>query len=368
MKVLYLLNFAGKAGTERYVETLVKYLSADGRVEPYFAYNEGGLLVERLEAMGVPTRQITLSSRFDFRAARELAGLCGEWGIELIHCHYLRENYIAMLAKRYNRKIRVVYTNHFVLANDAVTRLSNRWLDKQQDQMIAVCNKGKEQLMANGWSGGHIQVIFNAVDSDAWAGDRSESTLRAELGIPDDRFVMLCASRFADDKGHAYLIRSLKRLAERSDRPFTMVLAGDGPLLEPTKALAQELGLTGDQVKFIGFRKDIKNLYKASDLYINSSQHEALSFLIVEAMAAGLPAVITDMGGNSDIIKTPADGGLLVTYDDPDSMAEAMKRFLEDPAFRENCKVNALANVEARFEIHKMAAATFQVYEKAVNG
>ena len=73
MKVLYLLNFAGKAGTERYVETLVKYLSEDGRVEPYFVYNEGGLLVERLEAMGVPTKQLTMRSRFDFKAAKELA-------------------------------------------------------------------------------------------------------------------------------------------------------------------------------------------------------------------------------------------------------------------------------------------------------
>lgn len=368
MKVLYLLNFAGKAGTERYVETLVKYLSADGRVEPFFAYNESGLLVERLEALGVPTRQITLSSRFDFRAAKVLARLCAEWDIDLIHCHYLRENYIAILAKRYNRKIRVVYTNHFVLANDAVTRLSNRWLDKRQDQMIAVCNKGKEQLIANGWNGGHIQVIFNAVDPEAWAGARSESKLRAELGIPEDRFVMLCASRFAEDKGHAYLLRSLKRLTELSDRPFTMILAGDGPLLEQSRALAEELGLTGDQVKFIGFRKDMKNLYKAADLYINSSQHEALSFLIVEAMAAGLPAVITDMGGNSDIIKTPADGGLLVTYEDPDSMAGAMKRFLEDLKFWEACKANALVNIEARFEIHKMAAATFQVYQKAIRG
>jgi len=51
LKVLYLLNFAGKAGTERYVETLVKYLSTDGLVQPFFAYNEGGLLVERLEAL-----------------------------------------------------------------------------------------------------------------------------------------------------------------------------------------------------------------------------------------------------------------------------------------------------------------------------
>lgn len=368
MNVLYLLNFAGKAGTERYVETLVKYLAADGRVNPFFAYNEGGLLVERMEAMGVPVRQLTMESRFDRKAAKALAALCDEWNIDLIHCHYLRENYIAMLAKSYNKKIRVIYTNHFVLANNWVTRVSNRWLDKRQDQMIAVCNIGKEQLVKNGWSREHIRVIFNAVDMEAWAGDRSESTLRAELGIPEDRFVMLCASRFAHDKGHSYLIRSLKRLTEISEVPFTMVLAGDGELMEPTKELVRELGLTEEQVKFIGFRKDIKNLYKGSDLYINSSQHEALSFLIVEAMAAGLPAVITDMGGNSDIIQGVQDGGLLVTYDDPESMAGAMKRFLEDRSLLNECKANALANIEARFEVHKMCAATYEAYQAALKG
>ena len=70
MKVLYLLNHAGKAGTERYVETLVRYLSADGRVEPYFAYNEPGLLVERLQAMSVPCRQIEMRSPMTFRPPR----------------------------------------------------------------------------------------------------------------------------------------------------------------------------------------------------------------------------------------------------------------------------------------------------------
>ena len=90
--------------------------------------------------------------RFDKKAARELAKLCAEWDIDLVHCHYLREHYTALLAKKYNKKIRVVYTNHFVLANDFVTRFSNRIMDRRQDQMIAVCNKGKEQLIANGWS------------------------------------------------------------------------------------------------------------------------------------------------------------------------------------------------------------------------
>ena len=363
MRVLYLLNHAGKAGTERYVETLVKYLSGD-KITPFFAYNEGGLLVERLEAMGVPTRQLTMSSRFDLQAAKALAELCEEWDIDLIHCHYLREHYTALLAKSYNKKLRVVYTNHFVIPNNFITRLSNRLLDKRQDQMIAVCNKGREQLIRNGWSGERIQVVFNGVDLDAWAGEGS--TLRADLGIPEDRFVMLCASRFAHDKGHAYLIRSLKELTTLTDKPFTMVLAGDGELLEPSKALCRELGLTEEQVKFIGFQKDMKNLFKGADLYVNPSQHEALSFLIIEAMAAGLPAAITDMGGNSDILTGPDQGGELLVYDDPSQTAAVLARFLEDPDYLARCRENALKNIQARFDIHKLALDTYEIYEKAV--
>ncbi len=364
MKVLYLLNHAGKAGTERYVETLVNYLGKAG-VQPFFAYHEGGLLVERMAELGVPTAQIAMTGRFDFKAAKELARLCEQWDIDVIHCHYLREHYTAILAKRYNKKIRVVYTNHFVLANDFVTRLSNRWMDKRQDQIIAVCNKGKEQLIDNGWSADRIRVIFNAVDMAAWEGSRADSTMRQELGIPEDRLVMLCASRFAHDKGHRYLVNALDRLREITDVPFTMVLAGDGELLEPTRAQVEQLGLT-DRVIFAGFRKDIKNLYKGSDIYINASQHEALSFLIIEAMAAGLPVIVTDMGGNRDIVPPDADCGALVVYDDPDSMAQAMKKMLEEEGYRAQCAAGALRNVEQHFEVGKMCRATLEVYHNAV--
>ena len=364
LKVLYLLNYAGKAGTERYVETLVKYLNGE-KIQAYFAYNEGGLLVERMQEAGVSVRQIAMRRRFDLKAAKALAALCAEWDIDVVHCHYLREHYTALLAKRFNKKIRVVYTNHFVMANDAVTRISNRWMDKRQDQMIAVCNRGKEQLVANGWSGDRITVIFNAVDPAAWAGDRASSTLRAELGLAEEDFVMLCASRFADDKGHKYLIDSVKRLTEISNVPFTLVLAGDGPLLEPAREQVKRLGLE-ERVRFIGFRKDIKNLYKGADLYVNSSRHEALSFLIIEAMAAGLPVIATDMGGNRDIVNDEAGCGALVEYDNPESMAQAMKRLMEDPALLARCRENALKTIREKFEIHKLAQATFAVYQKAL--
>lgn len=365
LNVLYLLNHAGKAGTERYVETLVNYLNG-GRINAFFAYHEPGLLVERMETLGVPVRQVELKSRFDLKAAKALAKLCKEWSIDVIHCHYLREHYLALLAKGFKKDLRVVYTNHFVMENDGITRFTNRLLDKRQDRIISVCNKGKVQLVENGWSDERIEVIFNAVDPAAWAGDRSESTLHAELSLPEESFVMLCASRFAHDKGHKYLLNSIKRLTELTQVPFTLVLAGDGPLLEETKAQAAALELE-ERVKFIGFRKDIKNLYKGSDLYVNASQHEALSFLIIEAMAAGLPVVATDMYGNSDIVNDKTNCGLLVEYDNADSMAVALKCMIEDPAFLAECRQNALKAVDEFFEIHKMADATYQVYEKAMS-
>ena len=117
---------------------------------------------------------------------------------------------------------------------------------------------------------------------------------------------------------------------------------------------------------FLGFRKDIKNLYKGADLYVNSSRHEALSFLIIEAMAAGLPVIATDMGGNSDIVNEASGCGPLVVYDDPASMSSAMLRFLEDPAYLVQCRENAQKTVEEKFEIHKMVEATYQAYEKAL--
>jgi glycosyltransferase involved in cell wall biosynthesis len=361
MKVLYLLNHAGKAGTERYVQTLIERLDGK-RIKAFFAYNEEGLLVERLKALGVDTYRINMRSRFDLKAARELAGLCGRLGINLIHTHYLRENYIAMLSRIFNPGAKVVYTNHFILRNDLVTRLSNRLMNPLEAGVIAVCNRGREMMIANGVDGSKIKVLFNAVDPELW-GKPEKSTLREELGISDDTLVILCASRFAHDKGHRYLVRTIARLKEITDRKFRCVLAGDGPLLDEIKQMTAGLGLEED-ILFIGFRKDIKNLFDGSDIYFNSSEHEASSFLILEALASGLPVVATDMGGNNDIINDRTACGVLVKYEDAEGSARAIKRIMDDGALRGQLGKNALKAVQENFNLVKMAEQTYNLYEE----
>lgn len=362
LKVLYLINHAGKAGTERYVQTLVEKLNND-RIKAYFAYNESGLLVDRMKELGVETYRIEMKNPFDIKAVIELNKLCRKLDIDLIHTQFLRENYIALLSKLLNPKVKVFYTNHFILYNNKFLRVTNRMLNPLRSDIIAVCNKGKEMMISNGVDGRKIKVIFNGVDVNYW-GEKVESTMRKEFGIGEDEFVFLCASRFAHDKGHKFLINAVNELKKMTDKKFRCVLASDGPLLEECKNQVKELGLE-KEVIFTGFRKDIKNLIYGSDLYINSSEHEALSFAIIEVLACGVPVIATDMAGNGDIINEETNCGILVEYNNPKGLAEAVIRIMKDKGLQRMLRENALKTVKNKFNLDKVTSETYNLYKES---
>jgi glycosyltransferase involved in cell wall biosynthesis len=360
LKVLYLINHAGKAGTERYVESLITSLNGK-YIKAYLAYNEEGLLADRMRAAGIETFRITMKNPFDLKAVMELSKLCKKLDIDVIHAQFLRENYIALLSRLINPKVKVMYTNHFIIPNNFAQRLCNRVLTAMESNIIAVCNKGKEQMIANGVNGKIIKVVFNGVNPDIW-GKTEKSTMREEFGIGNDEFVMLCASRFAHDKGHNFLVNSIAELKKQTDNKFKLVLAGDGPLLEEVKQQVKSLQLE-DTILFVGFRKDIKNLMDGSDLYINSSEHEALSFLMVEVLAAGLPLIATDMGGNRDIINPETNCGLLVRYDDAKDLAEAISKVMNDSELQKTLRENAKKAVRDRFSLESMVMGAYNLYQ-----
>lgn len=360
IKVLYLLNHAGKAGTERYVQTLIEKLHNKG-IKAYFAYNEGGLLVDRLKELGIETFQICMKNPYDIKAVINLTRLCRKLSIDIVHTQFLRENYIALQSRLFNSGVKVMYTNHFVMRNNLPLRITNRLITHLQSQIVAVCNKGKEMMVSNGVDEKKIKVIFNGVDVDYWS-EPVKSTLREEFGIDEDTFVFLCASRFAHDKGHKFLINSVNRLKKITDMKFKCVLANDGPLLEECKRQVEDLGLTRDVI-FAGFRKDIKNLIYGSDLYVNSSEHEALSFAIIEVLACGLPVIATDMAGNGDIINDENNCGILVKYNDDEGLAKAILEMMQDTEKRRSFGENAVKTVREKFNLDKVALETYNLYK-----
>ena len=362
MKVLYLINYAGKAGIEKYVENLVRLLPAAG-LEPYFAYSLAGPLSEKMAAAGVPSLRLSLEWRDARRAARTLADWCRTEGIEVIHAQCSRENVIALMAAKRLPGLRVVYTEHFTRPAGTLWRLLWRHFSPKNHRIIAVCRESRDVLLANGCAPDKIQVIYNGIEPQAET--RRTETLRRELGVGEDVFLILCLARFDPEKGLDFLVRSLARLRERTQRPFCCAIAGDGPLLDAVRAQALASGLE-KEVRLLGFRTDVPELLAGADIYVCSSQcNEALSFAILEAMNAGLPLVVTDVGGNRDLAETEGVCGYVTDYGDTEAFSGAMLELMEHADIRREKSAAAREKIARRFDLHKLALDVYDTYKEA---
>lgn len=163
----------------------------------------------------------------------------------------------------------------------------------------------------------------------ATPGERREA--RARLGVPDDAFVLLYAAEFSARKSQDVLLRALPRLPERA----MLALPGRGARLEECRALARELGVEG-RALFPGFAEDMGLWRRASDACVSASRYEGLPFHVVEAMACGLPCVLSRVKGHEDLVGDAGSGagecGLLYPYGDSAAFAEAVRRLMENPA------------------------------------
>ncbi len=359
LKILYLINHAGKAGTEKYVYNLVKTYNGD-KAECYFAYSEPGLLLEQMQELGIPCFQLTMKNPFDMKAAKVLAAYCREHKIDVIHTQYPRENYIAILSKRYYPEVKVVYTCHLTLKNSLPWRITNRLFTKHNHKIISVCNKGKELLIGNGVSADKIVVVFNGITPSETVEKNVEK--RKEFGIDPDTFVITTLARYHIAKGLDYFTDSVFELKKMTDKKFVVLYVGDGELFDEVKGQIEALGL-GDEIKQLGFRKDSQEILAMSDLYVNSAKcFEALSFAIVEALDHALPIVATDVGGNADIVNDETNCGILVEYGDTKAMAEAIKTMIEDKDAYEKFSQNARKAALNRFNLDELLKETFQYY------
>jgi glycosyltransferase involved in cell wall biosynthesis len=179
-----------------------------------------------------------------------------------------------------------------------------------------------------------IVHVPNGVDTDAYRpGTEAErAQMRAGLGIDDDVTVLATVGRLAERKAIDVLLHAWSRLPETQRGRALLLVVGDGESGPALRTLATDLALEAS-VRFLGARTDVDMLLRGCDGFVFPSRREGLPNAVLEAMGSGLPVIATRIGGNVDLLGDD-EFGLLCPPDDPDALAGAIRRLLDDPGCR----------------------------------
>lgn len=370
LNVLHLINYPGKGGSERYILSLAEKLH-DNKCKFYVAYSEDGPMLRQVRKLGIKTFKIAMKSPYDFKAAWQVKKLCRELSIDIVHTHFLRENYIGVLSKLLGNRVVLVNTGHLLAKKNILVKFTDLLFSAATDEIIAVSKAVRDMLVSQGIRPSKISVIYNGVDLDYWKGERSLKA-REDFEIGDQEFVVTSVARFSEEKGHIFLMEAIKqflKMRKKSDKGFAkkvrFLLVGDGENLEHCKGLAGMMGIS-DSVIFAGFRKDVRSILHSSDLYVSHSMSEALGISILEAMACGLPVVATNSGGPSEIINAENNCGILVECGDTDGFAAAIHKIVNDTELYNTYRENAIKIVEKEFNLDNTAESTYNLYIKGL--
>jgi glycosyltransferase involved in cell wall biosynthesis len=322
----------------------------------------------------VPELQREISPLADLLAARRLVEVIRRVRPDVLHTHTAKAGAVgrmaALMAGSDRPKV-VVHTFHghvlrgyFSPLKTEAFRRVEQGLAKASDVLIAVSPQVRDDLVAlNVAPAGKIAVIRLGLDLEARlaapAGARER--LRAELGIPPDRFLLAWLGRMTEIKRADVLLRAFAQLggiAPGAD----LLIVGDGPLRARLENLARQLGISAS-CHFTGFRRDVGSIYAASDAVVLTSANEGTPVSVIEAQAAGLPVVSTDVGGVRDIV---ADGrsGFVVPPEDVEATAAALARLAAEPALRESFGREGRARVATRYSVPRLVSDIDRLYRE----
>jgi glycosyltransferase involved in cell wall biosynthesis len=364
--VAFVLHVMQVAGAEVLVYETIQRLGT--RIAPtVFCLDAIGPLGERLIGAGVPVIAFDRRPGLDWSIIGRMAREIRARRIDVVHAHqYTPFFYASLAARRARTRPRVIFTEHGRHYPDIVSakrRMANRLVfDRLAGDITAVCDFSARSLAdQDGFRKDRIVVIPNGIDLDRYQRVESRAAIRTRLGLDPARRVVTIVARFHPVKDHATLVRAFALLAAaRSD--VDLLLVGDGPLRPDLERQVADLGLT-PRVVFAGIRSDVPDWLLASDVFVLSSVSEAASITLLEAMACGLPAVVSAVGGNPELVRDGLDG-LLVPRGDAAGFAAAIGRLLDDPDLRERMGQSGAARVRQTFLMDTTVARYAELYER----
>jgi glycosyltransferase involved in cell wall biosynthesis len=364
VNITHVVENLNRGGLERMVIDLVTQQHREGHKVQVVCLFERGSLATELEIKGIPVRACEKRTGFDLRAVGLARKFIAEHRTEVLHTHNAVAHYQAVLACAGMGIRQVVNTRHGMGATRKPGR--REWLFRRAmsatDTVVAVCEAARRDAVGRGmFPARKCCVVPNGIRLDGFdvANDVMHERLARLINVPSRTRIIGTVGRLNWAKDQASLIRAF-RAVRHHRRDTVLVLIGDGELRETLRACAFDEGIAGC-VHFLGDRDDVHELLQGLDLFVLSSVTEGYSMALLEACAAGLPIVATDVGGNAEIVRDRATGRLVPPCDAP-ALADAMVEMLHASQQASAFGRAARTWVEQNGSLQAMAARYTRLY------
>jgi glycosyltransferase involved in cell wall biosynthesis len=321
-----------------------------------------GAMEEQLPA-DVPVTRFLRRHRYDILPAREIAAMIEKENVETIFTLGIFAFFYAKLATwRARRPVKIFMSYHLTKSRsprEHVELLAYARFVGNKDTIISVCHNQVTYLHRTLFiPRKRFHTIYNGIDTTYWTpppGEFDRGAFRSRWAIPADAYVLVHVAQLRREKRQQDALKALERVHRTSPlRPYLMFIGdGDGQTRTMLKELVGRLDIDS-YVRFCGQQKDVRPFYWSADVSILTSVSETFSMAVLEAMATGLPCVVTDVGGAREII---VDGvnGQCVPPRNPAAMARAWIALREDAGKYQ--AVTIRTKVQEKFSFSECLAA-----------
>ncbi len=375
--IMFVVGTLQVGGSERHLSTIARALTQRGRRISIYCLSGGGPLHAELEQGGV-TVLLPIVERHGrtaslvFRvlrlslAASHLFSVMLRRRPAIVH-FFLPEAYLtgAPLAALAGLPLRVMSRRSLNLYQrrrpflGRIERRLHRWMTAVLGNSASVVRELKDE----GIAADRLGLIYNGIEQARMVPRRDRAAMRASLGLAQDTVVMAIVANLISYKGHRDLLSALAGMRGRLPADWRVLVVGRDDGIEPDlRAQAESLGLTAN-ISFLGPRHDVADLLGASDVGILCSHEEGFSNSVLEGMAAGLPMVVTDVGGNAEAV-IDGECGWVVPSRDPQRLGEAIVMLAGDAALRAQFGAAGRRRIEERFTLGRCVDAYDAFYSE----
>ncbi|MEI3390400.1 MAG: glycosyltransferase family 4 protein [Clostridia bacterium] len=372
-------------GIARVVHDLSKRLIKDGHEVTVITYRDGnvpeyendkGVEVYRVDNYMIhPNNFIDWIMQLNFNMiAKATEVINKEGGFDVIHAHDWLVTYAAKSLKQ-SFNLPMVATIHATEAgrNSGIHDDTQRYIN---DTEWLLTYEATEVIVNSNYMKGHVQGLFglpfdkisvipNGINLNNFTGIDRDYDFRRRFAMDNEK-IILYVGRLVYEKGVQHLISAMPKILENY-HDSKLVIAGKGGMIDELKSQVESMGLS-NKVYFTGYlnQKEVQKMYKCADVAVFPSTYEPFGIVALEAMLAGIPTVVSDIGGLNEIVEHGVNGMKSYTGN-PNSIADSVLSLLFDPQLAMNVTKNAKNKVKDEFNWQKIAQDTHYIYELAIS-